>query len=272
MLPFYFGPDHRRLFGTYHPPSTPGPSPTALLLCNPFGQEAVRIHRIYRVLAERVSRMGVAVLRFDFFGTGDSAGSDTEGSLDGWISDIHAASRELTARAGPARLAWLGARLGATVAARATLSAEQPPEVLVLWEPVIDGPAYLRTLTEGVVAALDSSLSIRDASWHEMLAKGSPALAPEAIGFELVDPLRSQIRGLSAQAMTAPRALRCSVVHASHGDLTGSLIQRWRETGQPIDEVILEHEFDWLAEEALNTALVPSEVVQRLVAIVTERA
>src|SRR4051812_43750768 len=65
MTPFYFGAPERRLLGLFHPSATAVRGARAVLLCNPFGQEAVRSHRVYRVLAERLARGGIAVLRFD---------------------------------------------------------------------------------------------------------------------------------------------------------------------------------------------------------------
>jgi hypothetical protein len=53
----------------------------AVLLCNPFGQEALRSQRGFRVLADRFARTGCATLGFDYFGTGDSDGDDDDASL-----------------------------------------------------------------------------------------------------------------------------------------------------------------------------------------------
>jgi hypothetical protein len=53
----------------------------AVLLCNPFGQEAIRCHRAFRLLSARLASSGIPSLRFDYFGTGDSPGNDGEGDL-----------------------------------------------------------------------------------------------------------------------------------------------------------------------------------------------
>ena len=63
----------RQLAALYHPP-TSADRGRAVLILNPLGQEAVRAHRLLRVLADRLARLGVHVLRFDFHGCGDSAG------------------------------------------------------------------------------------------------------------------------------------------------------------------------------------------------------
>ena len=76
------GRDAGALAGIYQPVAEPRPE-TAVLICNPFGQEAIRAQRSLRVVAERLSRQGVPSLRFDYFGTGDSPGED--GSVQGLL-------------------------------------------------------------------------------------------------------------------------------------------------------------------------------------------
>src|SRR5690606_7680103 len=118
----------------------------AALLCNPFGQEAIRAHRVFNVLADRLAQRGVPVLRFDYHATGDSPGDDDAGELMGWAMDILAAQEKLDALARPARRVWIGLRLGALLCAIASRSAAVAPDMLVFWDPVLDGAAYLYEL------------------------------------------------------------------------------------------------------------------------------
>ena len=67
----------------------------AALFFNPYGQEAIRTHRLMRVAADRLARQGVDVLRFDFFGTGDSPGTDEQADISGWTADAMAAHQML---------------------------------------------------------------------------------------------------------------------------------------------------------------------------------
>ena len=92
IQPFYFGAPERRLFGIFHPTAAASSALPGVLLCPAFGQEAVRAHRMMKVLAERLVRAGHPVLRFDFYGTGDSMGEDIDADLDGWAGDIHVAA------------------------------------------------------------------------------------------------------------------------------------------------------------------------------------
>src|SRR5664279_138078 len=148
MRPLYFGRSERLLFGTYHDPVVRVPRATAVLLCNPFGQESILVHRIYATLAAKLSKAGHHVLRFDYFGTGDSAGEVAEGTQEGWIEDIMEAHEELQASSGLSRVVWTGLQYVATLAALATQFVKRPIAGLILWDPVVEGSAYLAELTE----------------------------------------------------------------------------------------------------------------------------
>jgi uncharacterized protein len=271
MTPFFFGPSDRRLFGLFQPAwGSPSPA-SAVLLCNPFGQEALRTHRLYRVLADRLTRAGVAVLRFDYFATGDSAGNDAEGELAGWTNDLRAAHDELVRRVKSASIIWIGARLGATLAIKASATQGTAPDRLILWEPVVDGAAYLGELAERHMQTLETSYKYpQPPPWRAMLASGSWVLEREGVGFELGDGLRAQLCDLSPTSLAMPRFSRCEVIERTERPTILDIVQGWRRAGLCVNEVALVHDFDWLAAEALNTALVPAESVQLLVQLATD--
>ena len=64
-------------FGWHHPARSAARD-MGLVLCRPFGYEAICTYRSYTVLAEMLANDGFDVIRFDYQGTGDSAGSDTD--------------------------------------------------------------------------------------------------------------------------------------------------------------------------------------------------
>jgi uncharacterized protein len=120
---------------------------TAVVLCPPIGHEYVRAHRAFRQFASALAREGFAVMRFDYSGTGDSAGDPTDVGLPEWLRDVHAASQEARRRSGFERTAFVGARLGAVLAMLAA-AREGPARDVVLWDPPPSGEAYLRELEE----------------------------------------------------------------------------------------------------------------------------
>lgn len=258
MIPIRFGPPRHQLVGIFHP-GEPGPTgPAAVLLCNPYGQEAVRTHRMFRVLADRLARAGFSVLRFDYFGTGDSEGEDTEGHLDIWRDDVLLAQEELRRRAPGAVMHWVGARLGATVACLA--AAHRPAEAphgLILWEPLTDGPGYLAEMAGNHQRALAASYSLVPKTYQRPGRN-------EALGFGMGEALLSQFENLGAQ--TLPQAAARQLVLITRPGQADSAALASRLAGPETQHraIAFQHAFDWASEEALNTALVPSEALQLL--------
>lgn len=263
MIPFYFGATDRQLFGLFQ---GAGPSAAgAVLLCNPYGQEAIRTHRMYRVLADRLVRLGYDVLRFDYFATGDSAGDDASGELAQWTDDIGRAHAELVRRSSADRFSWIGVRLGATLAIRASAVAPRPPDQLVLWEPIVDGRHYLQELAERFVETLETSYDVPNPPWRGMLARGEFDLDREGVGFEVGESLRRHLGDLSPTSLPIPAAARCDVVEREPRPDVAALVQLWVRGGLKTTRDSLAHDFDWLAAEALSTALVPAQVIQALI-------
>lgn len=261
MIPFRFGPPHRQLYGVYHPAEPGRPKAAGLLLCNPFGQEAIRTHRMFRVLAERLARSGISVLRFDYFGTGDSAGDDAEGDLDTWRDNLLQAHHELKKRTLGAPISWLGVRLGATLAA---LAAEREPEAaehLLLWEPLADGRAYLAELARHHRHALEKSYGLVPDQYQR-------APTHEAVGFEMGALLVQQLKDLNADRLASAKARRATFVSGARSAAVQTLGTALRRNGCPTEEHVFEHGFDWASEEALNTALVPQEAIKLLASLV----
>jgi pimeloyl-ACP methyl ester carboxylesterase len=146
MKPLFFGSSERQLFGVYQPPAALGPNnQRAVLLCYPGVQEYNTNHWAFRRLAANLTRQGYHVFRFDYFGTGDSAGSVAEGHPDIWVENVGQAASELLDVSAARSLSLVGMRLGGALAFLAT---QGPPSVsdLVLWEPVVDGREYLHEL------------------------------------------------------------------------------------------------------------------------------
>lgn len=138
---FYFGPSATYLFGAYHPP-TNGNRREGIVLCNPFGQEYLRAHRSLRRLAINLSALGYAVLRFDYRGTGDSAGTIDGVTADDWQEDIRLAVQELIDIAAVPKVALLGLRVGALLAAQVAANNPQISR-LVMWDPIVHGQVYI---------------------------------------------------------------------------------------------------------------------------------
>jgi len=121
MVPIAFGPSGQKHFGAYHPARAVDGAPTrscGVVLCNPMGWEAIASQRSYRVLADRLAGIGFPVLRFDYSGTGDSAGVDIDRDrVRAWLDGIGLAAEKLKQLSCTVQVSLLGIQLGATLAA-----------------------------------------------------------------------------------------------------------------------------------------------------------
>jgi len=147
MQPFYFGTSQKQLFGVYHPPGTKAARQQAIVLCQPLGHEYLRAHRAFRNLAVSLAGQGFHVLRFDYYGCGDSGGNGDQATVEQCVSDLAAAVEELKDTSGAAKVSLIGLRFGATLAA-VTASRRQDIDRIVLWDPVSDGRSYLEDVRD----------------------------------------------------------------------------------------------------------------------------
>jgi uncharacterized protein len=136
MTPFHFGSRQRRLFGCYEPAQANFSKVRAVLLCHPMDNEQVFAYRTMRQLAARLVQAGFHVLRFDYFGTGDSYGDTGEGDLASWCADIETAIEELKEITGATKVNLAGLRLGANLSARVAAHRRKEICKLILWEPL----------------------------------------------------------------------------------------------------------------------------------------
>lgn len=145
--PLYFGKKSKILFGVYYPPQSDGNIDTAVVLCYPMGQEYIRSHKTFVHLARKLSHGGYHVLKFDYYGCGDSAGLCEEADIDQWILDVQAAIKELKEGSGARRIFLIGLRLGATLALLAN-NKNYIIDGIVLWDPIVNGIKYLDELRD----------------------------------------------------------------------------------------------------------------------------
>src|ERR1700744_4792050 len=125
------------------------PGTRGVVLCNAFGHEAMWSHKSMRRLATQLARNGMPTLRFDYHGTGDSAGSDEDPArLEMWGGNIVAAPRKLGETTGGRGLRAARPRSGAAPPAPGgqVLRGDETPAGLVLLAPAVAGRNYLREL------------------------------------------------------------------------------------------------------------------------------
>jgi len=187
MMPCHFGPPDSPLFGIYHEP-VGAPRSTAILMCYPIAHEYMSAHPAFRDLAGMLTREGYAVLRFDYWGTGDSSGSQSDATLAKWEESVDLAAAELKDMSGATQLGVIGLRLGAVLAAR--YAARSRVRDLFLWDPVTSGPDYLA----GLRRLHNTRLAERCGT--PVKAAAATVASVEIAGFLYPDPLREAISAI----------------------------------------------------------------------------
>ena len=254
MLPIYFGSSTRRLFGLFSPAERKRSPSRAAVLCHPWGREYEHAHRSMRMLDSTLSAAGFDVLRFDYYGSGDSNGEASEVTLAGWESDIVAAVEEIKDTTGTARVALVGLRLGATLAARVAARMRTCVRDLVLWDPVVFGDEYLDEMWHREPAVAGCAVRSADVGGgHEMQ------------GYPLTDTLEHEIRALNLIDLVPSLPVRTLCIttfveHGSHAALEDAFSRR--ATG-PAPVEYIQASAAWLQDNR-GAGVVPVPVLQRI--------
>lgn len=213
--PLYIASDESKLFGWLHRSAGERPSEVGLVICKPFGYEALCSHRSVRTFAEAIADLGIPVLRFDYLGAGDSADIDAESDqVVTWTHDTLAAVDALRQRTGVARVYLLGFRLGALLATMAAASCEHV-DGLVLVAPVISGRRYLRELrTTRLVALLaaDGTPAGTDADRGGAAASDG---SMEISGYTLSGATIAALSKIDLMTLAAPLVSRVLIIDRS---------------------------------------------------------
>jgi alpha/beta superfamily hydrolase len=206
----------------------------------------------------------VPCLRFDYEGTGDSAGEDDAPDRVGhWRESIARAARHARELSGAGRLCLVGVRLGATLAALESRAVGA--DRLVLWNPVVKGRAHARELQ---AMALTAEAHPPEASED----------AIESAGFRVTSETLAAIRALGLESV--PLADDARVLLVDRDDLAGdtTLAEHLASQGIAHDRIaaagwnamMADHQFtvvpdaaldaicDWVAAHAGDGSPVPS--------------
>lgn len=225
VRPGFFGDGAHRLFGIHHGPSGNSVRECGIVLCHAAPQEYGATFWAMHKLAGMLAAAGFHVLRFDYSGTGDSAGSSYEVSLQRCADDIPIAMQHLRDVSGLRRVALVGLRLGAALALRAVAAGARSRDV-VLWNPVISGNAYVAQLDAGEAHRL-SLLNYPEPDVR---------LDDELLGYPFSAALRAETRNVNLLAEPLGRINRMLIVGTGTTPAQQALAARAQAAG--IDVVV----------------------------------
>jgi alpha-beta hydrolase superfamily lysophospholipase len=257
MRPVVFG----NRFGWLHP----GSGTRGVVLCNTYGHEYVWTYSGMRHLADALSARGIWVLRFDYRGTGDSAGADLAADqFESSVDDINAAVDWFRTSTGIAHVTLCGFRVGGAFALAAAL--RQPVDELVLLAPVTSGRVYMR------------ELSIVRKTWLELLAPPLREMQQDDVRLNVLGQTYSDEFSASLQAIdlvasvngaaTAParRALIMNVKTGGTDPLRDALADKGVEAqARPFEDLM-----GFIQETAFNA--LPRAAFAEVVAWIAGRA
>ena len=262
----FLGESENCIFAMLHAPV--GECHGGVLVCPPLYAESPRNHRRELLLGRRLAASGIAVLRFQYYGTSHSHGDVEETSFPRFCEDAAVAAGHLVSELSGVPIGFFGTRLGGCVAAATAMSFPDAP--IAMWEPVLDGHAYLREifrlqlmsdLTGGAeVAETQQSLISR------LQADGAVDLLGFSIGRDLYDSLVPVDMTELLKATNGPLLL-LEIARQEDRRPYRALIEHLRGSGRDLDTTRVEGVESWWFSHGPDTLQDRSEPVSRLIDI-----
>jgi alpha-beta hydrolase superfamily lysophospholipase len=176
--PLFIAHNKRYLFVWHHPALVTARRDVAVVLCPASGSEYFHAYRAWRKLAEQLAEIGFDVLRFEYEGTGDSAGDPEECvQPDAWVRNIERLVNEARTITSSSEVVLIGLRIGAMLALQAAVASGGVTS-LVLWSPFRSGRACVREL-KALERIGGDTRATEDIEGPDMLAPGH--VPPEPI-------------------------------------------------------------------------------------------
>lgn len=255
LEPFYFGSSTKQLFGCYDAPLSGHTRDCGVVICYPMGHEYIMCHRAYRQLAVRLSRVGFHVLRFDFYGCGDSGGDCNQGQIHQWLTDISTAIGEIRERCGSVKVCLVGLRLGATLG---MMVGSERGDIagLVLWDPIVSGSAYIEELGN----LHQEMLSHSHAKPKRHIEGEKPT---EALGFPLTDFMLRDLEKLDLLAIRQKPANKILVIETNEQVSGEQFRQHLTSMDARVEYQHLPSPRVWM--EDVDKVLVPNRILESVV-------
>ena len=262
---FFFGSADRMLAGVLHSNGRAGTAAASgTLVIPPLLQEGIASHRCLWWLAEKLAAENGLVLRFDAYGSGDSAGDGAQVTVQGLSDDTRTA------------LEWMRKHIdGGTVRQLAFRSASIPllqnasrsmmPVDLVLWDPVLSGKALVNAWEAQHLRQLN------EAGRYPFVAATPESC--DLLGFELDPAFLPALASFSAADFVLPAGSRVRIVAWQVGAELEAYVQEQQQYGVDIEVWKLDppDQPDWEDTEKFEDQVFPRRSTVRLAEFLKEQ-
>ncbi len=175
--------------GMLHLPTTPGPHPAVLLL-HGFTGDKTGPHRLFVHATRALAAAGIAALRFDMRGSGESEGEFQDVTIATELSDAQAALDWLTARpeVDPQRVGLLGLSLGGLLASILAGRNASRIQGLAYWSAAANAEVFMHTANRTAEKSGVSTGSLMD----QLLTQGYIMVWSYPVGLQMIQTFFQQ--------------------------------------------------------------------------------
>ena len=250
-IPAFLGPRGRAIFACLHLPAATAPG--LVVVCPSFGAEWKYNYRREVLLARDLAQRGIAVVRFQYLGSGHS--DDGIAPFGQMVHDALLAENWARQRAGTRKVAFFGARFGAMVAAAAGRPAAS---AVATWSPPTSGQQYFDEIFRVVRIGRLGHPAVPGEEPHDDRAALARGEAVDLLGYTLPAELYRSLEGswFERELGARPREVALMDVGERRSRHLDETATRLRTAGYRISLDRLEegrswwlHDSDWQPDE-----------------------
>jgi exosortase A-associated hydrolase 2 len=251
--PFFMNAEVGKRFCIYHSANPNTAYRGSFVYVHPFGEEMNRSRRMAALQSRAFAQAGFGVLQMDLYGCGDSSGEFGDARWQIWKEDLEIACAWLShCMPGPVGL-W-GLRLGALLALDFAIEARRSLDKILLWQPVINGEAFLtqflrtRLASEMLSGRKESANGMEE--MREALANGESV---EVGGYDLASSMAASIGSINAADLATTVPVQWFELVNDTGRPTPPAVARtvatWQQRGADVRLHLIAGPMFWATQE-----------------------
>lgn len=198
--PFFLSSSCGKIFTIYHYPLASKDRQYDVVIIPPFAEEMNKSRHMFTRLARQLNAIGIGVLLFDLYGTGDSEGDFADSSWSAWEGDIGSAVNWLQQNRA-SDLIFLTLRSGCLLALNFINRTKPAVKEIIMWQPTINGEQFM---TQFLRIRLASAMMEKDQAKEtmaEIKQKLTNGESVEVAGYELSSELYQSLNSLRLQTL-----------------------------------------------------------------------